>query len=650
MQAALTRGRSWSHSGMDAASARRTRSAGSSTITPATQRPRSVEYYLDRNTEEYDIETMEGLFRLQDVCRRLYIHHPMVGTAVDIYSKWPLVGMELRSRDEDLAQFYSELFLEDLGYEDFLVDVGREYWTAGEAIPLGAWNETLGIWERDELLRPRDVQVRSSAFLKDPLLMMRLPEEVRTILRSRQPAEQYKALTDSYPELAELSKSGEEFFGVSSHLMKHLRFKADTFFDRGIPIMTRGIRSVLQEEMLNSAQDSIADRLSTPLLMVRLGATATELGTQNPWIPSPDELADFESMLDAAMAADFRVMTTHFGVKAESVFGRESMPNFDNDFDRIAERILQVFGLSKTMLSGAGRGETYAADAMNRDLVTQLMSGYQRMLKRFMRERMLVVAEAQEHFEYEERNGKRYVVTEEVLMVDENGNQTIEERPKLMVPELHLKPMSMKDEAESHREMEALRAAGVPVSLRRRLTNMEIDLDEEIEASREERIRLAVEEQKTRKETYLALKKEGLPIPEDLLTDFAPKAEAEEDTTASEAAPPAPIIPALGETQQPIPNLAPVAGDPGAEQAPDPAAAMPGGQEPQHRQPESDEQRAGMPTAAARRVVALDPDHKRLAHGPSHLSRVGTRVLAPEHVDFEEESEGPVHTEEAAAE
>ena len=624
---ALARGRAWSHSGMDAAaSTSRRATLGSSSISPASQKPRDLRYYMERNTQDYQIESMEGLFRLQEICRKLYIWHPMIGTAVDIYSKWPLVGMEFRSQDEDLVQFYSELMFDDLNYEDFLVKVGREYWTTGEAIALGTWNETLRIWENDELVKTDDVRVHSSSFLKDPLLSMRLPEEVRRIIQTQHPPEQYRALAENYPELIELQRSTQasEFFHVSSHLMKHMKFDADTFFDRGIPIMTRGIRAVLQEEMLNTAQDSIADRLSTPLLMVRLGATATELGTQNPWIPNEDELANFESMLNAAMAADFRVMTTHFGVKAESVFGREAMPNFDNDFERIGERILQVFGLSKTMLSGAGSGQTYAADAMNRDLVTQMMSSHQRMIKRFVRERMLVVAEAQEHYDYEERNGNRYVKYEEVLVMGEDGHQYIEERPKLLVPDLHLKPMSLADETKKSQEIESLRASGVPISHRRRLTNLEIDLDEEVEASREERIMLALEEQKTRRETYLALKKEGLPIPQDLREDFDPMPE-EPPAPAATPGEPNPVTPGIGEVEDPHPNLAPVAQDAAPGGAGDAPLPLPPGdaQEGRQRPMESDEMRADMPKPVAVRSYS---GNASLTEGPSHMKRKGVRV------------------------
>jgi hypothetical protein len=602
-------------------------------VSMATQKPRDLDYYWRQNNDFYDIDTEAGLKKLRDLCRKMYMTHPMIGSVVDIFAKWPLTGMELRCKDEKLVEFYSELFFDRLDYEEFLVDVGREYWSVGEALPFGTWSETLGIWESDELVHPDDVRVHRSPFLREPVLEMRLPEEIRRILFTREPRAQYEALMRAYPGLDKYASSGE-FMPVSNHLLKQLRFKGHTFHERGIPIMVRGIRAILQEEMLNAAQDAISDRLSTPLILARVGASASDLGTQDPWIPTAEQLSDFEGLLDSALAADFRVLTTHFAVNLSSVFGRETMPNFDPTFERITERILQVWGMSKTMLSGSSSGQTYAADAMNRDLITQLASSYQRVLRKFVRERMLVVAEAQEHYDYEERGGKRYPIMEEVLEVDPQGNYTLVEQPKLLVPELHLKPMSLADEEARSTFIESLRASGVPVSMKTRLANRDVNLDEEIEASREERIRLAVEEQKTRRETYLALREQNLPIPDDLRADFEPVAtEGQEREQPAETEEGVGHAVGLGEQQQPLPNLAPVAGDEGAGQEgqapggnviPLPLnKAVPPAIEGRTRPPESDEQRAGMPRPAA---LAQQVDEEgnlvvepAIKVGPSHI-------------------------------
>lgn len=611
------------------------RLGSSSSVNLSLQKPRDPEFWWRRNNDFYDIENDRGLEDLRRLCHRLYTSHPLIGSAVDIFSKWPVVGAEFRCKDEKLTEFYSDLFFDTLNYEEFLVDIGREHWTVGEALPLGTWNSTLGVWSADELIHPRDVRITKSPFLREPVMEMRLPAEILRIISTRQPPEQYNALISQYPDLVEFA-THSQMLPVSNHLLKQIKFKGSTFHPRGIPIMSRGIRAVLQEEMLNSAQDSVADRLATPFILARIGASASDLGTQQPWVPTPDQIADFEGMFDAALAADFRMMTTHFAVNVDNVFGREAMPNFDPDFERLGERILQVWGLSKTMLSGASGGQTYAADAINRDLITQLSNTYQRQLKRFVRERMLVVAEAQGHYDYETRGSKRYPIMEEVLEVLPDGTQRIVEQPKLLVPDLHLKPMTMADEKAEEEFFAASEAAGYPISMRTRFANRPVDFDDEIEQTREEQVRRVVEEQKTRKAAYQALADEGLPIPEDLRKDFEPRVDQPPAGTAAldTGSPPPPM---LGEDTAVTPMLtpnaevAPVAQEPGAAAGPVPLPTNQFAPPPQGRTrpPESDEQRANMPKPASvvipltnhvtGKVENVTFEGDSLVAGPSHI-------------------------------
>ena len=520
---------------------------GGAELTMATGRSRDPMFYWKQNNLPYEVEKPEELKKARAYCRTLYQTHPIIASAIDVYSKYPLTGMEIVCKDEALTDFYTTLFFDQLGYEDYLVEVGREYWTVGEAWPLGSFNEMLGVWEDDELLNPDDIDVIKSPFLKEPRFQMALPASIRRIIQERSPKWEFEALMRAYPELKNFSGQDARM-PVSNVLLKQLMFKADTFHPRGIPILMRGFRAVMQEEMLNAAQDAIADRLYTPLILARLGASATDLGTNQPWIPTDGDIEAFEEALDLALAGDFRVLTHHFAVQMESVFGRESMPNLDNDFDRITDRILQVFGLSRTMLSGAGAGETYAADAINRDLISQLLTGYQKKIQGLFRDRARVVAEAQEHFDYEVRNGKRYPIMEEVLEVDEEtGEQRIVEQPKLLVPELRIKAMTMSDEQDQRQFYEALRASGVPISMKSRMINVPLDLDDEIETTRNEQIDLAIAAQETRKQMYLRLKAGGYPIPDDLLKDFEAKAQM---PAAEVVDPAAPVDPATG---QPVP-------------------------------------------------------------------------------------------------
>lgn len=602
--------------------------AGGANVQFATGRPRDPLFYWKQNNLPYDLYDHQELKRVRAYSRLLYQSHPMIGSCVDIYTKYPLLGMELTCKDKKLTEFYSDLFFNEdgLDYEEFLIDFGREYWTVGESVPFGSFNESLGIWDDEELLNPDDLEVQQSPFLKDPRLFIKLPESLREIITKRTPVWEYEKLMQAYPELSHYTAE-DALMPVSNVLLRHYRFKADTFNKRGVPLLMRAMRPVMQEEMLNAAMDAIADRLYTPLLLARLGASATDLGTDVPWIPTDGDLEDFEEALDNALAADFRVLIHHFGVNIESVFGRENMPDMTADFERIEDRVLQTFGLSKTMLTGASSGQTYAADALNRDLISQLLTTYQKLCKKHYRQRAMVVAEAQEHYDYEERGGKRYVKMEEILEIDEEtGEERIVEQPKLLIPEMKMRTMNIKDEEAERQFYESLRAAGVPISMKTRLVNVPIDFDDEVEQSKDEMVQLAIAEQETRKAIFEGLRNSGLPIPPDLSADFQPTA-AQVPPGASQGL----RVPMLG-TDAVIgtPTLVPTAGDyatptdggvvaPGQPATPvDPF--QPVGQTPAdteggdmgERPDESDEQRADMPKAAS--------------HTPADLYRAASRM------------------------
>ncbi|MFJ4902885.1 hypothetical protein [Streptomyces sp. NPDC088727] len=620
----------------------------------ATARPRDPLFYWRQNNMPFQFDDPAQMQKMRAYCRLVYASHPIVGSCVDIYSKYPLLGMKMSCKDERLTDFYTQHFLEEegLNYSKFMVDIGREYWTVGEAWPLGTFNEPLGVWDDEELLNPDDVEVQASPFLRDPRFLIRLPTEMRELIRTRQPAWEFEKLMQAYPELTYYADDNQ-LMPVSNILLRQLKFEADTFNKRGVPLLYRAMRSLMQEEMLNAAVDSVADRLYTPLILAKLGASASDLGTNQPWIPTQDDLADFEEAVDMALAGDFRIIMTHFGVDMEAVLGKEDMPDLTPDFDRIEGRILQTFGLSKTMLAGASSGETYAADALNRDLVTQMLTNYQQLLNRHYRQRALVVAEAQEHFDYEERAGRRYVKMEEILEIDEEtGEERIVEQPKLLIPDLQFRTMSLQDEAAQTEFFEALREAGVPISMRTRLHNVQIDFDDEIEKSRDEAVELAVAEQETRKAIYIALKDKGLPIPQDLRGDFEPRALPEGQDPGQ--SPTAPLrIPIMG--LDPVgsqPTLAPTMQDlqttpadggvvqPGS--VPEPVDADQGGNT---RPDESDEMRGDMPKQSSMSPYAAMQDLTGLRLNAERMRALANRHRPKVRVDPKPKSPAEDDTE-----
>lgn len=446
---------------------------------------------------------------------RLYrATHYLVPILIDIFTRFPLVGMDLYCKDTSLEDFYSQLFLDQLNYGEFLVKLGTEYWTVGEAFPLGSFDEDLGIWEREELINPEDVVIKNFPLLGSQQMLVSPPDYLKKLALERAPAKEYRQLELNFPDLIPYLKRNENI-PISPVLLKQVAHKINPWDDHGTPILLRGLRTLMHEEKLMASQDAIAERLYSPLVLAKLGVM--DLGDQQgPWIPSPDELDAFRDDMDTALSSDFRLLVHHFGVDIQNVFGREQMPRLGDDFDRIERRIMQIFGVNPSLLSAGNATQPYASSALQAEFLNQILRTFQDYLKRHFRERALVVAEAQGHYDYEKRGQTRVKIMEEVVVFDEEGNKTIESRPKLLIPELEFQTLDLRDEATERQFLQTLRAMGVPISDERMMVGVHFRLDDENDLFNDELVKKTVKQQEAKMKTYTILKAKNLPIPPDL--------------------------------------------------------------------------------------------------------------------------------------
>lgn len=501
--------------------------------------------YWDLSGLPFNMQDEGHRHKLHKWMRLYYATHPIIPTLVDIFTRFPLSGLELYSQDKKLTQFYEDLFLDNhhLNYEDFLVALGREYWLVGEVFPLGSFNETLGVWEREELLNPEDIVIERVPMMGATYLKIKPPEHMIRLVKSHSPPKEYKMLMDSMPELVPYLLRGEPF-PVSDVLLKHISFKLTDFDDHGTPILLRALRTLMHEEKLLASQDAIAERLYSPLILAKLGVQDLG-GTQGPWIPGPDALEALRDDMDIALSSDFRLLVHHFGLDVSNVFGREQMPDLGNDFDRIERRLMQVFGVNPALLSGGDNAQPYASSALQAEFMSQMLSTYQRFLKEHYRSRALVVAEAQEHWDYDKRGQTRVPIMEEVIEFDEEGNAFIEQRHKLLVPDMEMASLDMRDEATERQYLMALRQLGVPISDGHLMVNVGFEWDDSLDELSEEAVKKTVAQQMAKLQAYKIMLQSGLPIPPDL------KAEVESISAPGQAGGSQPGLPPGGAAPPP---------------------------------------------------------------------------------------------------
>lgn len=490
--------------------------SGGSDVFAAIPRFYSPVEYFQQQKIPYQINKDEERFKLYQWLDLFYRTHYLIPILVDIFTRFPLVGIEFHSRDKQLKDFYEELFMDRLNYEQFLVDLGREYWTLGQAFPLGHFNETLGIWEEEELIDPTMVKVRQYPIIGGEQFSLSAQgmDKLREIVEKREPKEIYYLLERDYPEWLPFLRNKKDI-PVSNILLKQVAFKASPRDDYGTPILLRALRTLMHEEKLLASQDAIAERLYSPMILVKLGVQ--DMGqNRGPWIPGPAEIQEVRDTMDLALSSDFRLMVHHFGIEVNNVFGREQMPRLDQDFDRIERRLMQTFGVNPSLLSGGAATQPYASSALQAEFLNQILRTYQSYLMRHYRDRALIVAEAQEHYDYEKRGDQRIPIIEEVLEYDEEGNEVIVEKKKLLVPEMRMKVLDLRDEATQRQFLQALKQQGVPIPDQDIAMGMHYDFEEALGRTQEEMIQKTVAQQEAKVKTYDILTAKGLPVPADL--------------------------------------------------------------------------------------------------------------------------------------
>jgi hypothetical protein len=459
--------------------------------------------------------------KLHKWMRLYYMTHYLVPILVDIFTRFPLSGMYLQSKDDQLTSFYEDIFLGQLNYPEFLVSLGREYWTIGEAFPLASFNEHLGTWEREELINPEDVIIENYPLLGSKQMKIVPPEYLKRLARTKNPNDEYKMLVQHYGDLIPFLERSEAF-PVSDVLMKQIAFKANPWDDHGTPILLRGLRTLIHEEKLLASQDAIAERLYSPLILAKLGAT--DLGDgQGPWIPGPEDLEQFRDDMDMALSSDFRLLVHHFGLDVQSVFGREQMPDLWNDFDRIERRLMQVFGINPSLLGGGANSQPYASSALQAEFMNQMLRTYQDYLKQHYRERAMVIAEAHEHYDYEKKGQTRIPIFEEVVIPDPEAKDgfRIERRPKLLIPDMEMAVLDMRDEATERQFLQTLKSMGVPIADKHMMVGVNFEFKETLDRLEKEMVMKTVAQQEAKMESYKILIAKGLPIPADLQAEIS---------------------------------------------------------------------------------------------------------------------------------
>lgn len=468
------------------------------------------------NLTEFDSDDNVRKSILQ-ACRNIAKTHPVVSAAVNVYSRYPLQGIRLEHADADMERFYTDLFLEDLDFENFLIDVGKVFWVDGSAYIYGDWSDELGLWVGEDMFDPLDITVEHIPFSGEDFIYYTPNDDIKSFVRQNTP-DGYR-FRQMYPDIWQAIVTGQPV-PVSQDRCIVLANKDRLSENYGTPIMTRAWDTLRLESRMHDAMQATADRLYAPLLLFTVGGTLPN-GAQ--YIPSAAALDAFRSNLDAALASNFRAVVTHQGVDCKEVIRTNTMSAFKQDIDMYDERILMAYGLSTSIFKP--QGGTYATSALEFQLAAQILTSYQTMLATVYNRQAAFVAEAQGHYARDE-DGNVIYEAREVWDPDvetetgETGAMVVVKTPKLDYPAIKFDVVNFKDEQEERKFRMELKKEGMPISDEDLAIGVDIDLKATEERFNDEQIHKKVEEARRNLAIFDALNEQNLPIPPDVAKYF----------------------------------------------------------------------------------------------------------------------------------
>lgn len=431
---------------------------------------------------------------------------------VEVYSRYPLVGLKLQHDDPEYERFYRELFLEDLDFENFLTDVGKVFWVDGTAFIYGNWSDSLKLWVGEDIMDPINMRIKRVPFIGEDLVYMHPSDDLKEFARGQ--SVEGRMFREQYPEMAQAISKGEDILMSSDRLTMIANKDRPTEY-WGTPVMLRAWNTLRLEDRMQSAMQATADRLYAPLVMFTVGG---QLPNGDTFIPSAAMLDAFRGNLDAALASDFRAIVTHDGVKAQEVIRGDKMNNFKQDIDMYDERIFMAWGLTSSILKP--QNGTYATTALEFQLASQLLASYQKTLVSIYNKQAAFVAEAHEHYEYEKKGEQHKLVYERKEMWDPDardgeGAWVVKDVPKLSYPKMTFDVINFKDEQQERKFRMELRNAGMPIADDDIAIGVDIDLEASAQKYQSEQIRKKVMESERETAIFKATLEQGMTIPPD---------------------------------------------------------------------------------------------------------------------------------------
>ena len=311
-------------------------------------------------------------------CRHFYRTEPIVATALDLHTEFPISDLNNVCSDPYVKKFFDYLAFEKLDIVNLLLEIGLEYWKIGDVFPFGQFNESEGIWEGFTLLNPDYVNVNASIFAEEQQMEL-IPDDQITNIIAGGPSGQFGDLYRQFPEDIVIAVKQGKNISLDSRLISHIAHKASPYESWGTPLMMRCFKTLIYKDKLRQAQDAIANRHIMPLRVAKIGTPGEPM-------PSQDDIDAFRDILAEGEDDPNFFLVYHYGLSFDYVGSTGKILPLNTEFDFIQNELMTGLGITQAMLNGDG--STYSTAQVGAEALARRYASYRLRLESWIRNKV----------------------------------------------------------------------------------------------------------------------------------------------------------------------------------------------------------------------------------------------------------------------
>lgn len=311
-------------------------------------------------------------------CRHFYRTEPIIATALDLHTEFPISGIDNICADIGIKKFFDYMAFDKLNLIDLLLDIGLEYWKIGDVFPFGQFNEAEGIWEKFTLLNPDFVNVTSSIFAGEQQIEL-MPDDQITKIIQNGPTGEFGELYRQFPDDIIAQVKLNKNITLDNRLVSHIAHKAASYEQWGTPLMMRCFKTLIYKDKLRQAQDAIANRHIFPIRVAKIGTAGEPM-------PTEEDLEDFRDKLLQVQDDPNSFIVYHYGLAFEYVGSSSHLLPLNTEFEFINNELMVGLCITPTMLNGDN--SAYAQQQVGFDAIAHRYMAYRLRLENWIRNKV----------------------------------------------------------------------------------------------------------------------------------------------------------------------------------------------------------------------------------------------------------------------